>query len=127
MTRQMSVGKQISLLIEYGRDNRGHQYSLANVAKITGIRYQTLSNLINGSSNNPRLKTLRTLSRVYDISLDYFDCENEEACLNILKQHIAETSSNVQVIDHETSDLSAKGKRNILAIMEWLRIASKDR
>src|SRR5690606_33408408 len=109
------VNKQIELLLEHGRDTRGHRYSLADVAKRTGIRYQTLSNLINGSSNNPRLETLRSLCRLYSISLDYFCCETEEACLNILKQHIVHNSPNIQEIDDETSSLSPKGKRNVMA------------
>ncbi|MGB7339633.1 MAG: helix-turn-helix transcriptional regulator [Phototrophicaceae bacterium] len=121
----MKISQQISLLIEHGRDNCGQKLSLADVARVTGIRYQTLSNLINGSSSNPRLNTLRTLSKLYDTSLDYFDCENEDACLELLKRQIVDMSDNIQEIDLETSSLSGKGKRNVLAIMEWIRRATK--
>lgn len=121
----LPVNKQIELLIEHGRDADGHRYSLADVAKRTGIRYQTLSNLINGSSSNPRLETLRSLCRLYEISLDYFSCETEETCLNILKQHIVDNSHNIQEIDDETRNLSPKGTRNVMAIMEWMNRASQ--
>ena len=121
----LPVNKQIELLLEHGRDADGHRYSLADVAKRTGIRYQTLSNLINGSSSNPRLETLRSLCRLYEISLDYFSCETEETCLNLLKQHIVDNSHNIQEITDETKSLSPKGKRNVMAIMEWMNRASQ--
>ena len=121
----LPVNKQIELLLKHGRDADGQRYTLADVAKRTGIRYQTLSNLINGSSSNPRLETLRSLCRLYDISLDYFACETEETCLNILKQHIVDNSHNIQEIDDETRSLSPKGKRNVMAIMEWMNRASQ--
>ena len=123
----LSIGKQIALLIEHGCDIHGQQYSLADVARLTGIRYQTLANLIDESSSNSRLKTLRTLCRLYGISLDYFACETEAACLSTLQQHqLTHAPDKIRKIDSETQKLSAKGKRNVLAMMEWIRAASHD-
>lgn len=126
-SKLISINQQIAFLIEYGRDLQAKQYSLAEVAKLTGVRYQTLANLIDESSSNPRLKTLRALCQLYGISLDYFACETEESCINTLKQHqLANASEEIHKIDNETSTLSAKGKRNVLAMMEWIRAASQD-
>lgn len=121
----LPVNKQLELLLEHGRDADGQRYRLADIAKRTDIRYQTLSNLINGSSGNPRLETLRALCRLYDISLDYFSCETEESCLQILKQHIVDHSHNLQEISDETRSLSPKGKRNVMTIIEWMSRATQ--
>ena len=120
----VNVRWQIAYLLENGVDTQGSTHTLADVAHATGISYQTLANLIEGKSSNPRLKTLQTLCQFYGISLDYFACETETDCQNYLVQHRMQVASPVM---HEIAsaygDLSPRGQRNVLAIVEWMRLA----
>jgi transcriptional regulator with XRE-family HTH domain len=117
---------QIAQLLEHGVDIQGETHTLAEVANATGITYQTLANLVSGKSTNPRLKTLQALCCVYGISLDYFSCETEQICLDYLTQHRLQAASPVMhEITRAYDTLSAKGQRNVLTILEWMRVAQQ--
>ena len=118
----VNVGRQLALMVEHGVDAAGRTRHLREVADLTGIRYQTLANLIQGRTASPRLMTLLALCRFYGISLDYFACETEATCQDMLDRHrISSASALISEIEQASNRLSARGKRNVLAIMEWMR------
>lgn len=116
----ISAGEQIRLLLEAGAEA---DVSISQVAQATGISDQALANLLQGKSANPRLSTLLALCRHYGISLDYFACESETACRAYLYRHQMAASSLIGEIENAAAHLSPKGQRNVLAIMEWMRLA----
>lgn len=121
----VSVSEQISLLLEYGAEATGGRHSLSEIAEATGISYQALANLIQGKSTNPRLNTLLAICQYYGISLDYFACETVDACQECLYRHQVRVGcSLIGEIEHVSGSLSPKGRRNVLAIMEWMRLAT---
>ena len=123
----MDVSAQIRLLLEHGLDSQGQSHNLAEVAAATGIRYQTLANLINGKATNPRLKTLQALCGFYHLSLDYFACETEQACLDYLAHHrMCSASPFIHDLADEANKLTPRGQRNVLKIMTWMELAQLD-
>jgi transcriptional regulator with XRE-family HTH domain len=121
----VSTNTQIRLLLEEGVDPAGRAYRPGEVAAATGISDQALANLVQGKSSNPRLETLLALSGHYGISLDYFACETEDACREYLRRHRARHASPlICEIENESARLSARGQRNVLAIMEWMQRAA---
>ena len=81
---------------------------------------QALKNLLDSKSTNPRLKTLLALTSYYQISLDYFSCQDEEACKHYFYRNPPVSNPLIAEIDTESAALSAKGQRNVLAIMTWM-------
>jgi transcriptional regulator with XRE-family HTH domain len=119
----LSFARQLALLRKTLVDASGKPYSIPYIAQHTDITQQALQKLLGGQSENPRLNTLFALCRFYHISLDYFGCDTESACLAYLAQHrITNAPSLVHEIAQEANTLSPKGKRNILAVLEWLRV-----
>lgn len=119
---QISVSEQIRLLLELGT---GADINISQVAQATGISDQALANLLQGKSANPRLSTLLALCQHYGISLDYFACESEAACRAYLYHHQMQAASPlIGAIENAAAHLSPKGQRNVLAIMEWMRLAA---
>ena len=95
------------------------------LARAIGLTQQTLQNILHQRIDNPRLNTLRALCVFYEISLDYFDLPTEETCHHYLAaQQLKLAPSIIHQIDHETRGLTAKGHRNILAVLEWMNVAS---
>ena len=118
----INAGRQIAVLLEDGVDIHGHSYTLAGAAAATGISNQALANLLHGKSESPRLETARALCRLYGISLAYFDLETEEACQAYLLHHRRHFApATVREIVSLSDQLSPRGKRNILAILHWIR------
>jgi transcriptional regulator with XRE-family HTH domain len=112
------VSDQIAGLLEYAKST-GQETDLSEIAHQTGITYQALANLVQGKVSNPRLNTLLALCQYFGISLDYFNCESEAACREYLYVHLASQSSLINEIEQASAPLSAKGQRNVLAIMAW--------
>lgn len=114
----MSFHQQITILFEMMVDATGKPHSANAVAAQTGISQQTILNFITGTIQNPRLDNLRTLCRFFGISLDYFDCQTEAECRAFLAQHQINTQGEIiHEIAAQTESLSAKGKRNVLAVL----------
>src|SRR5262249_39533072 len=104
-------------------DRAGQPYSLAVISEATGISDQTLLNILNGQSDNPRLDTLLRLCRFYHISLDYFACRAESDCRAYLGQKKVEFASPlVQEIASRSEFLSELGKRNVLTLLDWAEL-----
>ncbi|MAU08406.1 MAG: hypothetical protein CL607_01175 [Anaerolineaceae bacterium] len=124
------IDEQIRILMEYGegahgkdahgKDDGDKKPTLRQLAAQIGISDQALKNLLDGKSANPRLKTLLALTRYYQISLDYFSCQDEEACKHYFYRNPPVTHPLIAEINMESAALSAKGQRNVLAIMTWM-------
>ena len=116
------ISEQVCLLMTLDQQTT---VNITQIAKAAGISSQALANIIQGKSENPRLKTLQALCQYYGISLDYFACESKAECEAFLYKHQMETASElVFEIEHEAAELSPKGQRNVLNIMEWMRRAT---
>lgn len=119
---RLTFGEQFRLLIRFQTDAHGQPHSMTKVAEATGISVQTLLNLLDGTAGSPRYDNARRLCRFYGITLDYFDCETEAACRDYLAQHrIDAATPETHTIEEESQALSPRGKRNILAFIEWVR------
>ena len=116
----IQIGEQIRILMAYGQGSSDKKPNLRQLATEIGISDQALRNLLDGKSANPRLKTLLALTCYYQISLDYFSCQDEEACKHYFYRNPPATNPLIAEIDTESAVLSAKGQRNVLAIMTWM-------
>ncbi len=120
----MTISEQVRVLFSYNTAPRSIP-NFTEIAGATGISDQTLANLLQGKSTNPRLKTLLALCQYYGISLDYFECETVAACREYLYTHqFRRASSLLSEIAVEAGRLSAKGQRNVLTLMEWMRLGN---
>jgi transcriptional regulator with XRE-family HTH domain len=121
----ITLSRQIALLFEFGVNKAGQSISLRDIEAGTGIRYQTLSNLLDGTANNPRLATLRELCGMFGISLDYFANDTEAACIQYLKQHrMKHASPLVLTIAQAAHNLSPTGLHNVLTVLAWMEAAT---
>lgn len=116
----MSTSEQITILIEEGIIHTGEFATITEVAKEVGISHQGMMNLVQGKSNNPRLHTLQALCRLYGITLDYFACTTKEECQHYVIQH--QRTPLLDEIAEQSAQLSPKGERNVLSLLEWIRI-----
>ena len=117
----MPVARQFQLLLAHTPKPNMPPYPLIAVAQAIGVSQQTLSNILNGRSDNPLLSTLRGICEFYNISLDYFNCVNEDECLSYLaEQQLKAAPLLVQQIETVTSHMTPQGRRNILSALEWL-------
>lgn len=117
---QVTNSQQVSLLINEGIASTGQSASVAEVARAIGVSHQALMNLVRGKSDNPRLDTVRGLCAFYNISLDYFDCPTEDACRHYLIEQ--RQTALLREIALLSARLSPKGQRNVLALIEWVRV-----
>ena len=114
------IARQMQLLLEHTSAPNTRPYTITAVADMIGITPQTLLNMLHARIENPRLNTLRSLCRFYDISLDYFDLRTEDACLRYLHAHqLKHSPALVQQIQAEADRLTERGYRNILATLHW--------
>ena len=121
----LHFSRQFAILLEAGLNRSGQTTDLADLARATGIRYQTLSNLIRGVASGPRLDTLLRLCEHFNISLDYFACDTEAACLDYL--YAGRASPLIIEIERHSQRLSADGQRSVLTIIDGIEAASAHR
>lgn len=125
-TERISLAQQLHLLINTLRLPQGQPYTLTAIAEKTGITPQTLFNLLHKRNDNPRINTLRLICDFYGISLIYFESQTEQECMEYLRrQQYQRTSPLVQELQREVETLSERGKRNVLTVLEWIRLASQ--
>ena len=118
----LPFSRQFALLLEL-RERAGlPPYTPADTARATGIPLQTLLYLLDGQSSSPRLNTARQLCQCFDITLDYFDCATEADCQQYLADRwLSGAPGQAQQLAAEVEQLSPRGRRNILALIELLR------
>ncbi len=121
----LSFQQQFHILINVLRDPQGKPYSMATLAKAAGVSDQSLSYLLDGQSQYPRLETLRAICSFYHISIDYFECDTESDCRAYLLECLAESSTLLHDIASEAQALTPRGQRNVLTMLEWLRQVKK--
>ena len=127
ITQRIKFSDQLRLLIDLHTTGSERVPSVKALAQAMNISDQTLLNLLDGSAASPRLETARAICSYYGITLDYFDCETEAACRDYLARHQLRGSPLLQAIDEETAELSPRGKRNVLSLLEWVRRAKSRR
>ena len=126
-TQRIKFSDQLRLLIDIRSIDNEPLPSVKALARAMNMSDQTLLNLLDGSAASPRLETARAICSYYGITLDYFDCETEAACRDYLARHQLRASPLLQAIDEETAELSPRGKRNVLSLLEWVRRAKSRR
>ena len=115
----ITVAHQIRLLLDWSERRRHH--TLREVAQAAGISTQALTNILDGEAPDPRLNTLRGLCDFFQISLDYFACHTQEACLNYLaRRTVQQSSPTILQITRASQQLSPRGQANVLVILQWL-------
>lgn len=120
----LSVGQQLQYLIQWTKENRQKVYSIREIAAAGGITAQGIANILADITPHPRLDTLRNLCRLFEVSLDYFDCKDELECENFLVQGLIETRSNtLHLINAESMHLSPLAQENVLQVIQWLELS----
>lgn len=121
----MLIQVQLHLLISHIMDTTGKPFTVADVARGTGLTQQTLLNLLHGRADNPRLDTLQQLCEFYNISMDYFNCANEAQCLHFLavSGRLGVDPDTLRTIEAEAETLSAESRTSVLAMLEWRLLA----
>ena len=123
----VSLQQMLRLLWEYVPDEEGKPRTVAQVARTTGIREQTLLNLLHGRTTDPRLDTLQKLTECFGISLDYFGMTSEAACFGYLARHgkLGVAPGITQKIEREATGLSGGVERVLLVVTEWREHGAK--
>lgn len=104
----------------------GNAYDITAIAKATGLSAQSLLYMLDGRTNNPRLDSLRSICRFYNISLDYFECRSEEECRSFLAQNVALLASPlVREIAQEAEALTQPDKSRILRLIDKVNVLRK--
>lgn len=120
----LSVGQQLHYLIQWTKENRKNAYSLRDIAAAGDITAQGVANILDGITPHPRLDTLRNICRLFEVSLDYFDCQDEAECENYLaKRSIEIGSDTLHLINSESMSLSPLAQENVLQVLQWLEMS----
>lgn len=115
--------EQLQILIQSIPAPTGGVYDIPAIAKATGLSAQSLLYMLDGRTNNPRLDSLRSICRFYNISLDYFECRSEEACRSFLAQQAAHLASPlVHEIDQKSEALTQADKSRVLRLIDRLNV-----
>lgn len=118
----LSVGQQLHYLIQWTKVNRKKPHSLREIAAASGITTQGMANILDGITPHPRLDTLRNICRLFEVSLDYFECQEEAECELYLVQRSIE-SGTLHVINSEALRLSPLAQENVLQVLQWLEMS----
>lgn len=121
MNETITLARQMQLLLEHTRDPSGRPITATELAREIGLAEQTLLNVVNGTIDNPRLHTVRSVCVFYRISLDYFELQTEEQCRQYLaSRHLKVASPLLQQIHVESRSLIGKARDNILSMLLWI-------
>ncbi|MCA0455432.1 MAG: helix-turn-helix domain-containing protein [Chloroflexi bacterium] len=120
----MSVGQQLHYLIQWAREHWHRAYSYSEIADAAGITSQGLTNILDGSTPHPRLTTIRNICGLFEVSLDYFDCQDESKCEDYLAQWSIEIGGDtLHQINLESMRLSPLAQDNVLQVLHWLELS----
>lgn len=120
----IAFARQLSLLLEMRRQTTRPPHQPADLAKISGVPLQTLLYLLEGRSLSPRLDTAHRICSSFEITLDYFDCDTEADCKRyLMHQWLISAPTNLQEIAAEVEQLTPRGQRNALSMIELIKRA----
>ena len=115
--------EQLRILIQTIPAPDGNAYNITTIANATGLSAQSLLYMLDGRTNNPRLESLRSICRFYNISLDYFECSSEEECRSFLAQNAAHLASPlVREIDQKAEALTPSDKSRVLRLIDRVNV-----
>ena len=118
------IGQQIRFLIEWAKENQAKSYSLREIAQAAGLSTQGLTNILDGTTPDPRLEPIRNLCRFFHISLDYLNCRTEAECRAYLMRRLIEQGTpTLQQIAIESQQLSPRGRDNVMVVLQWLEMS----
>lgn len=123
MTDFLPVAKQLTILFEVVQHPAGRAYTLQEVSDEIDVSLPALSQLRAGKIKNPQLNTLREICRFFDVPLRYFETRSPEECYALLAEKREEPVVPIHEISLRMTNLSRKGQRDLLLIMEWVELA----
>lgn len=114
-------GDKLRLLMQSKLGADGKPLNARALGDAIGMSDQVIQNFLNGDADNPRMKTMRLICRVYGVPLDYFMCETLAECRAMLAAlHPELTTPLLTTITEETEQLSPTGQRNVAKLVEWV-------
>ena len=117
---------QLDLLLRLGVDQSGQSLTINDLARRSRLSRQTFQKLLDGTSQQPRLNTLRVLTAIYGVSLDYFSFSNTQTATAYLMQHrLRHSTPLIQEIASNTQHLSPQARRNIETMVSWMESISQ--
>ena len=117
----LRFGDKLRLLMQTKFDADGKPLNARTLGDAIGMSDQVIQNFLNGDADNPRMKTIRLVCRVYGVSIDYFMCETLDQCRAMLAAlHPQLATPLMTTITEETEQLSPKGQRNVARLLEWV-------
>lgn len=126
MPEPFSFTDQVNLLFEHRRHPDGHVYSLQEVGDATGISVPTLSQMRTGQNINPRLNTLRQLTRFFGVTLDYFESRTSDECLAHLYTD-KPLPPPITDLALRAANLSPEAQQDLIRMVSWLVAAESNR
>ena len=123
----LPFSRKLNLLLQEGKTTRGEKLSTAaDIARQTGVSHQTIMNLLQGHSHNPRLNTLRALCEIYGITLDYFDCASEYDCrVHLLQRAVCANNPTLSEIKQRSDQLAAHTRKRVMTLITWVELGSR--
>ena len=123
----VSIGQQIRLLMEWSKEHQGKSYSLREMARAADLSTQGLTNILDGTTPDPRVEPLRNLCRLFQVSLDYLSRRTESECRAYLMQRLIEHGTPIlQQITIESQQLSPRGRDNVMVVLQWLEMSQNN-
>ncbi len=123
----VSIGQQIHLLMEWAKAHQGKSYSFREIARAADLSTQGLTNILDGTTPDPRLEPLRNLCHFFQVSLDYLNCRTESDCRTYLMRRLIEYGTPIlQQIAVESQQLSPRGRDNVMVVLQWLEMSQNN-
>jgi len=128
MSESFSVSKKVNLLFRVFLKFDGKSYTNREVAEYVGISIPTLVTIRNRPSLNPTLSTLQGICRFFGVPLDYFNCETEADCLDLIKRvqigsygvNTSEANPLLREIIDKTMRMSSESQQEVLKVVTWI-------
>ena len=128
MSDLFPVSKKVNLLFRVFLKFDGKSYTNREVAEYVGVSIPTLVTIRNRPALNPTLSTLQGICKFFGVPLDYFNCETEAECLDLIKRvqignygmRTSEASPLIRQIIEKTMRMSSESQQEVLKVVTWI-------
>jgi transcriptional regulator with XRE-family HTH domain len=124
-----TISELVNLLFEEILNPDARTFTEKEVSYQVNITHKTLKHIRTGKTSNPGIATIREISRLFGISLDFFDVASIEECYGFLNERdeTATAVPSVSEITFRSLDLSEESRKDILQVIRWVEAAERER
>jgi transcriptional regulator with XRE-family HTH domain len=124
--QRLSIGDLVNLLFEHVRKSDGSKYTNTEVSNATGLAFTSIKYIRDNVTPNPGISTLMAISKVFGVSIAFFEAETESEALGIIAQ-AKEVIPKIERWMFRISHLSESAQEDILRMVAWIEQAEAHR